>query len=126
VLITADETGLVADGLVVGGYAPCAGALADATGTFAIVADVRASPSDEPPAIAITTPASVSCGANVTLTASTSDPDNDLDSVRRYVDDVLISPSTSKIRITQAHVLRAVAYDARGAATTTTKGISCT
>lgn len=78
-----------------------------------------------PPTLTITTPSSVTCPGNLVLSATASDPNGDLQGVRWYVDDVLIAPNTTTIPITQSHVLRAVARDARGAATTKTKSVTC-
>jgi hypothetical protein len=50
---------------------------------------------------------------------------DDLVSVRWYVDDVLMSASTTSLAFTAAQELRAVATDARGARTTATKTIAC-
>lgn len=50
--------------------------------------------------------------------------DIDADGRSDLLFDTQASPSTT-IPMTQSHVLRAVARDARGAATTTTKSVSC-
>ena len=78
-----------------------------------------------PPAVTISTPSSVACPGGLVLTANASDPDGDLQGVRWYVDDVLIAPGTSTLAMTRSHVLRAVARDARGAAKTHTKTVTC-
>jgi hypothetical protein len=80
---------------------------------------------NSPPTGSVTTPSAVSCSTSVPLTESFTDPDGDLASVRWFVDDVPLSDSTTAISITESHTLRAVAEDARGAATTATKQISC-
>ncbi len=67
----------------------------------------------------------VDCGSATTLTASVADPDGDLDEVRWFVDDVLLAPGTTSVTFTQAHQLRLVARDARGAATTDRRNIQC-
>jgi hypothetical protein len=61
----------------------------------------------------------------VSLAATASDPDGDLDAVRWTVDDVLIDASTTSVWFTEGHQVRAVAYDERGAAKTATKTIAC-
>ena len=75
--------------------------------------------------IAITTPSTVSCGTSTALTATASDPDGDLASVRWFVDGVLMAPTTTSMVFTGTHELRAVARDARGGATTAKKVVSC-
>ena len=79
-----------------------------------------------PPTIEITTPPLIACdGSNVALAASVSDPDGDLAEVRWYVDDVLMGASVSSIPMNSGHLLRAVAFDARGAATTDVLTLAC-
>lgn len=78
-----------------------------------------------PPAVTISTPSSVACPGSLVLTANATDPDGDLQGVRWYVDDVLMAPGTSTIAMTRPHTLRAVARDARGAAKTHTKTVTC-
>jgi hypothetical protein len=112
---------------VVGSFPACWGqGDLPAVGTFELLLDVSAGPTDAPPSVTITIPSSVTCdGTPVSLSSTTSDPDGDLDRVEWFVDDVLIDPSLSAMGFTAAHVVRAVAFDARGAATTATKSISC-
>jgi hypothetical protein len=94
-------------------------------GTFEIVLDLIGGIEASPPEIEIDIPATVSCPSNVDLDAIASDPDDDLDTVRWWIDDVLMSASTTSVTFTQGHTVRAVAYDERGAATTATKTITC-
>jgi hypothetical protein len=94
-------------------------------GTFEIVLDLAGGIEASPPEIEIDIPATVSCPSNVDLDAIASDPDDDLDTVRWWIDDVLMSASTTSVTFTQGHTVRAVAYDERGAATTATKTITC-
>jgi hypothetical protein len=61
----------------------------------------------------------------MTLTSTAAEPDSDLASVRWTVDHVLIAPSVTTLPMTGPHTLRAVARDARGAATTATKSVTC-
>lgn len=82
-------------------------------------------PIGQPPTIGIGTPSTFSCPTVMTLTSTAADPDSDLASVRWTVDDVLIAPSATTLPMTGPHTLRAVARDARGAATTATKSITC-
>jgi hypothetical protein len=77
------------------------------------------------PTTGIATPSTLSCPTTMTLTSTAADPDSDLAAVRWYVDDVLLAPSVSSIPMTGPHTLRAVAYDARGAATTATSSVAC-
>jgi hypothetical protein len=111
---------------VVGTMPGCfAGDEIPAQGTFEVELDVTAGPLEQPPALTITTPATVTCPSTLNLTASTSDADGDFDEVRWYVDGVLLSPSTTSFTMTGQHPLTAVAYDDRGAATTATKVVNC-
>jgi hypothetical protein len=82
-------------------------------------------PIGRPPTIGIATPSTFSCPTAMTLTSTASDPDSDLASVRWYVDGVLLAPSVTAIPMTGPHTLRAVARDARGAATTATRPVTC-
>jgi hypothetical protein len=81
---------------------------------------------ESPPTVSIGVASNVTCGSTVALSATASDPDSDLASVRWYIDDVLVAPGTSSVRFTQGHTLRAVARDDRGATTTATKVVTCT
>jgi hypothetical protein len=125
VFVTADEDTFYATDIPVEGWAPCGSGTTLAAGTFRVVADVSGGPNDGPPTITITTSSTVSCPSNVPLTATTGDPDSDLDTVRWYVDDVLMVAGTTSMWTTTGHVLRAVARDDRGATTTATKTIAC-
>lgn len=126
VYITADDTAFEAFDVHLEGEAPCTGGgLGTATGTLDLALEVRGGTVSSPPLVSITVPASVSCSGGVSLTATATDPDTDLASLRWYVDDVLLAPNTTTIPFTQAHVLRAVARDARGATTTDVKAVSC-
>jgi hypothetical protein len=78
-----------------------------------------------PPEIDITTPSSIACPGTLSLTATTSDPDQDLSHVRWTVDGVLLAPGTTSIPMSAAHQLKAVAFDARGAATTDWASVVC-
>jgi len=53
------------------------------------------------------------------------DPNGDLDTVRWYVDGVLLAPGTSTLLFTAGHELRVVARDLRGGTTTAKKVIQC-
>lgn len=127
VLVDADELEFETYDLEVRGYAACTtGESASIAGTFDLFLDVRGDRQEQKPSISITMPDEVLCtGGNVNLTANASDNDNDLESVRFWVDDVLIEASTTAIPFTEPHVVRAVARDARGAAATATKTVGC-
>lgn len=79
----------------------------------------------EPPIVAITTPATVTCPTTLTLTSGVVDPDGDLDHSRWYVDGILMHPGVSSIAMTRDHELQLVAYDARGGATTVSEAVKC-
>ena len=80
---------------------------------------------DGPPTITIDIPSEVTCPSTVSLDSTTSDPDNDVDRVRWYIDDKLMAPSTTSITMTDDHVFRAVVFDSRGAATTAESSVTC-
>lgn len=119
----ADNGGLFTGDMEVDLHLPCG------VSTIAVTAAVKFESSailEEPPSISITTSATAACdGSSVALTASVSDPDSDLYEVLWYVDDVLLGPSVTSIPVTQAHEIRAVAIDDRGAATTDTLSLGC-
>ncbi len=78
-----------------------------------------------PPSVTIDVADEVRCGTPTTLRATARDPDDDVATVRWYVDDVLIAPSVSELTFTRAHTLRVVVRDQRGATTTSSKEIAC-
>jgi hypothetical protein len=104
-------------------FVPCGTSTLPLTVQF----DVKyTNPVEKPPSLtSLTTPGSVACGTTVALTANVSDPDGDLLPLRWYVDDVLLSPTTTSIEVTQPHTFKAVARDARGATVSKTKAITC-
>lgn len=79
----------------------------------------------QPPAVLNTTSATGTCGVSRALTAMVTDPDSDAGAVRWRVDGVLMAPMTSSMVVTGTHTLEAIARDARGATTTSTKEVSC-
>jgi hypothetical protein len=127
VYLAADDVALEAFGIHLEGAAPCTGGgLGTAYGTLDLALNVRGATVSSPPTVSITVPSAVTCPTSaLLLTATASDPDSDLVSVRWYVDDVLLAPTTTVIPFTQAHTLRAVARDARGATTTDVKAVAC-
>jgi hypothetical protein len=125
VLVEADETHFYATNVKIQGTAPCGEGTVMAAGTFRVVTDIHAGPIESPPTISINNTTPITCPRSVTFGATASDPDSDLASVRWYVDDVLMSASTTSIAFTTTHELRAVATDARGARTSATKTIVC-
>ena len=104
---------------------PCDASTATVTVVFDISDAGGAGALDSPPSVVIDTPATVPCGTTTVLSAQASDPDNDLVDVRWFVDDVLMAPELTTMTFTGTHTLRAVARDARGAATSATKVVGC-
>ena len=98
-------------------------------GTLAVVAEIAwetTSIEDAPPTVELTMPSHVTCdGSNVALSANASDPDGDLDSVRFFVDGVLVAPLTTQIPFTGPHMVRAVARDERGATSSDEQLVAC-
>src|SRR5690606_6324401 len=118
VLVDADDDHFWATDVELRGTAPCGQGTTVATGTFQLVTSINTGPSESPPTISIDNTSPISCPTSVPLSATASDPDGDLVGVRWYVDDVLMSSSTTAVGFTTSHELRAVASDARGARTT--------
>ena len=108
----------------IGATVPCNGSTAEITLVLA-VESTGGAPLDRPPSVSITTPANVSCTRTTSLAATATDPDGDLVGVRWFIDDVLMAPAVTSVVFGGAHTLRAVARDARGAATTAVKKVSC-
>jgi acetyl esterase/lipase len=123
VYLTASGSGFFAADLDIDLDVPCGAGTMPVT----LQIDLRhdGTPIGQPPTIGIATPSTFSCPTMMTLTSTASDPDADLVSVRWYVDDVLLAPSVTTLPMTGAHTLRAVARDARGAATPATKSVAC-
>lgn len=94
-------------------------------GTFELVLDLTGGVQESPPTVEIDIPSSVPCPSSVDLDATAGDPDADLDSVRWYIDDVLIDTNTTSVTFSGPHEVRAVAYDVRGAAATDVETVSC-
>jgi len=122
VYLTSLDGSLFALDMDIGFDAPCGDSTLPVTVEFDLY---KGSLLESPPTISITVPGSVQCPSSVPLTSTASDPDNDIASIRWYVDDVLLSPSTTAIQFSTAHVLRVVVRDARGATTSATQTISC-
>ncbi|MBV1856919.1 MAG: hypothetical protein KUG77_00810 [Nannocystaceae bacterium] len=78
-----------------------------------------------PPLAEVTMPTTVTCENVLALSGSFSDPDGDLDEVRWFVDGVRLADSVSSITISEAHEIRAVAVDDRGAATSDSVQVGC-
>jgi hypothetical protein len=114
--------GMFAADLDIGLTLPCGADTIDMT----IRIDLRsAAILDEAPIASIDTPDEVSCPTTLTLDATAVDPDDDLASVRWFVDDVLVSQAVSSIPMTTDHELRLVVRDARGATTTVHETVRC-
>lgn len=122
VYVTAAEGWLFAMNMDIAFNAPCG----DSTIPVTMEVDLqRQGALESPPSVTIDVPSAVTCPSWVDLDATATDPDSDLATVRWYVDDVLISPTTSRLKFTGPHVLRAVARDARGATRSATKSVTC-
>ena len=123
VLFAASPSGFFAGDLEIGLEVPCGGG----TMPVELQLDLRhtGNPAEKPPTIGITSATSARCPTTLALTHNAADPDGDLASVRWYVDDVLLAPTTTSIPATTGHTLRAVARDDRGATTTATRTFSC-
>jgi hypothetical protein len=80
----------------------------------------------QPPQGGILSSPSVNCPNWLTLSHNITDADGDLDSVRWYVDDVLMAPSVVRIWVNDTHELKLVAKDERGATIERTLTIGCT
>lgn len=84
-------------------------------------------PAEGPPSLGIYMPGSTTCGATESLALSSgSDPDDDLVSLRWEVDGVLLAEEVDEIVVNQAHDIRAILRDARGATTIASHSITCT
>lgn len=114
-----------ADGLTVTVQVPCNASVSDVALTFDLEDPGDGTALQHPPNVAITTPSSVSCGVSTPLTATATDPDDDLDRVEWFVDGVPIDPATTSLTFTTGHLLEAVAFDTRGGATTDRRTIQC-
>ena len=124
-LLTASPTSFSVSGAPVSFMVDCGAHTERVDLTFDLEEASSGAVLEEPPTLTITTPSQVTCGQTTNLTANASDPDGDLDTVRWYVDDVLLAPTVSSLVFTEAHTLRAVARDDRGATTTDEIQISC-
>lgn len=80
---------------------------------------------EQQPSITIDVPSTVSCPDDVALAKTIADPDGDIETVRWWVDDVLIDSANTSISFTTGHELTAVVWDERGAAKTARKVVSC-
>jgi hypothetical protein len=98
------------------------------TGTTTLTARVTlasTTATGAPPTATIAVPSQVTCGVPRALTATTSDPNNDIVSTRWLVDGVLLASSVSSVVFTGARELSVRVRDARGATTTAKKVVSC-
>jgi hypothetical protein len=80
---------------------------------------------EQPPQGGITSSPLVSCPNWLTLSHNISDVDGDLDTIRWYVDDVLMAPSVVRIWVDDTHELKLVAKDERGATIERTLTVGC-
>lgn len=126
IVVSADGAGFEAIDIPLRAQAPCfEGGEQVAWGEAEVVVRLEGLVIASPPSLSITVPTSFGCPTTKSLTASVSDPDGDLATVRWYVDDVLVDASKHSMTFTESHVLRAVARDARGAASTDVRAITC-
>ncbi len=122
-LLQADGATFSATDLTIGIEVPCNASTATVIAQIDLVDPGDGSALASPPSASITIPSLIDCGSVTSLTASVSDPD--LAEVRRFVDEVLLAPGTTSVTFTEAHELKLVARDARGAATTDRRNIQC-
>ena len=127
VVFDASGSTISATNLILHAEVPCNRSTADVAVKFTVKDPGNGAALGKPPVVTITAPStsSVPCGSTVTLSHAASDPDGDLAEVRWLVDGVPLAVGTTSIAITGSRELRAVARDARGAATTAKKVVSC-
>jgi len=97
-------------------------------GTTTLTARVAlssASATGSPPAATITVPSQVTCGVPRALTATISDPNNDIVSTRWLVNGTLLASTVSSVTFTGTREITVRVRDARGATTTAKKLVSC-
>jgi hypothetical protein len=70
-------------------------------------------------------PSQVACGSPRALSATISDPNNDIVSTRWLVDGTLLASTVSSVTFTGTHELSVRVRDVRGATTTAKKVVSC-
>lgn len=124
-IVTASGTSFNAIDVTMTVTVPCNTSTSTVTIKLTLRNPTNGSALGRPPTVSITTPSSVSCTSPTTLAATVTDPNNDVDDTRWYVDGVLLAPSVTTMLFTGTHELRAVARDERGAATTAKKVVSC-
>jgi hypothetical protein len=98
------------------------------TGTTTLTAKVTlnsSSATGAPPTATITVPSQVACGSPRALSATISDPNNDIVSTRWLVDGTLLASTVSSVTFTGTHELSVRVRDVRGATTTAKKVVSC-
>lgn len=126
VTFDAEGNAFDASGLVMNVQVPCNGTTGQVTATVTLEDPGDGSSLAAPPDVDVLVPALVDCSGGATpLTASVTDPDNDVQSVRWTIDGVLMSPSVSTVVFTGPHELQVTARDGRGAATTDRRSITC-
>lgn len=110
------------DGARVDLLAPCGAATAAVTAWLGL--EVLDWPG-EPPSVSIDVPAAVPCPSGVSLAATTSDPEQDVDRLRWLVDGVLLDEAMTAVDFTTGHRLTAIVRDERGATRTVSKTVAC-
>ena len=102
---------------------PCGSSLLPVTARFDIA---RTAALGRPPTGSITIPNQVPCnGPPTDLTATISDPEGDIESVRWFLGDVLLEESIARISFTQAHTVTLRVRDERGATLVRSKAVTC-
>jgi hypothetical protein len=80
----------------------------------------------EPPAITINHASTMSCPGLLTLSATVTDPNSDVDTVRWTIDDHLLAPTVTQVTVPSGNpVFAVVACDSRGACTREEQAITC-
>jgi len=124
-VVTASGTAFNATDVTITASVPCNTSTSDVTIKLTLRNPTNGSSLGRPPVVTITTPSSMSCSSPTTLAATVTDPNNDLEDVRWYVDGVLLAPSVTTMMFSGSHEIRAVARDERGGATSAKKVVSC-
>jgi len=102
---------------------PCNGEIADIVLWWGFDEDLTTA---SPPNVGLSLPNTVVCPGQLELLLATgTDPDGDLDSLQWIIDGVLMSEEWPTIDFTQNHEITAVLADARGAADSDTKNVTC-
>jgi hypothetical protein len=103
---------------------PCNGGTTDILLMLDLVDDAVIA---EPPEVTINLASTMSCPGVLGLSATVTDPNADVDTVRWFVDDHLLAPSVTQVTVPSGSpVFAVVACDSRGACTRAERTVSCT